>query len=98
MIQIGRAPAMRRLATSRGGAELDVHSSLFRHDNLDMDASNVARSSHQQIRESSTRWSNFDPMFRVWQTASDLSSSHCLGKQAMLVWCLATRCQNFFMW
>jgi len=60
VIQIGRAPAMRRLATSRDGAELDVHSSVFHSNSSSVDASSVARSSHQVIRESSTRWSNFD--------------------------------------
>lgn len=60
VIQIGRAPAMRRLATSRDGAELDVRSSVFHSNSSSVDASSVARSSHQVIRESSTRWSNFD--------------------------------------
>ena len=60
VIQISRASAMRRLATSRDGAELDVHSSVFHSNSSSVDASSVARSSHQVIRESSTRWSNFD--------------------------------------
>ena len=60
-IQIGRAPvAMRRLATSRDGAELDLHSSLLSNGNQSFETPSGARSSHQVIRESSARWSNFD--------------------------------------
>jgi len=95
VIQIGRVLAIRRLTTFRDGAELDVHSSVFRDDSRSIVASNVARSSHQVIRESSTRWFN-SSMFRVWQTILDLSNSHCRGKQAMLVWCSAARSPNFF--
>ena len=99
VIQIGRAPAMRRLATSRDGAELDVHSSVFHSNSSSVDASSVARSSHQVIRESSIPGGPIStPMFHVWQMVSDLSSSHCRGRRATLVWCSATRCQNFFMW
>ena len=51
---------MRRLATSRDGSELELHSSVS-HGNDQLDsASIVARGSHQVLRESSTKWSNYD--------------------------------------
>ena len=52
---------MRRLATSHvDGSELELHSNVS-HGNDQLDsASVVARGSHQVLRESSTKWSNFD--------------------------------------